>query len=127
MLINDGYQNQNSLQEEISAAIRATYNHKFAKPGRSLTMRANVTFKNTKGETDTYAFDNLTNVALVDQNTLSHNNALSYSLRTSFVEPIYGKNHFIETVLSLSGSNRNSVKDQYSMDSISVAFFFLTE
>ena len=119
VLINDGYQNQNSLQEEISAAIRATYNHKFAKPGRSLTMRANVTFKNTKGETDTYAFDNLTNVALVDQNTLSHNNALSYSLRTSFVEPIYGKNHFIETVLSLSGSNRNSVKDQYSMDSIS--------
>ena len=118
MLINDGYQNQNSLQEEISAAIRATYNHKFAKPGRSLTMRANVTFKNTKGETDTYAFDNLTNAALVDQNTLSHNNALSYSLRTSFVEPIYGKNHFIETVLSLSGSNRNSVKDQYSMDSI---------
>ena len=118
VLINDGYQNQNSLQEEISAAIRATYNHKFAKPGRSLTMRANVTFKNTKGETDTYAFDNLTNVALVDQNTLSHNNALSYSLRTSFVEPIYGKNHFIETVLSLSGSNRNSVKDQYSMDSI---------
>ena len=118
VLINDGYQNQKSLQEEISAAIRATYNHKFAKPGRSLTMRANVTFKNTKGETDTYAFDNLTNAALVDQNTLSHNNALSYSLRTSFVEPIYGKNHFIETVLSLSGSNRNSVKDQYSMDSI---------
>lgn len=118
VLINDGYQNQSSLQEEISAAIRATYNHKFAKPGRSLTMRANVTFKNTKGETDTYAFDNLTNAALVDQNTLSRNNALSYSLRTSFVEPIYGKNHFIETVLSLSGSNRNSVKDQYSMDSI---------
>lgn len=118
VLINDGYQNQSSLQEEISAAIRATYNHKFAKPGRSLTMRANVTFKNTKGETDTYAFDNLTNAALVDQNTLSHNNAFSYSLRTSFVEPIYGKNHFIETVLSLSGSNRNSVKDQYSMDSI---------
>ena len=118
VLINDGYQNQSSLQEEISAAIRATYNHKFAKPGRSLTMRANVTFKNTKGETDTYAFDNLTNAVLVDQNTLSHNNALSYSLRTSFVEPIYGKNHFLETVLSLSGSNRNSVKDQYSMDSI---------
>lgn len=118
MLINDGYQNQKSLQEEISASMRATYNHKFAKYGRSLTMRANVTFKNTKGETDTYAFDNLTNAALVDQNTLSRNNALSYSLRTSFVEPIYGKNHFIETVLSLSGSNRNSVKDQYSMDSI---------
>ena len=115
VLINDGYQNQNSLQEEISASMRATYNHKFAKPGRTLTMRANVTFKNTEKNDTTYAFDNLSNTALVDQNTFSTNNALSYSLRTSYVEPIYGKNHFLETVLSLSGSNRNSVKDQYSM------------
>ena len=115
VLINDGYQNQKSLQEEISASMRATYNHKFAKPGRALTMRANVTFKNTEKNDTTYAFDNLINTALVDQNTFSTNNALSYSLRTSYVEPIYGKNHFLETVLSLSGSNRNSVKDQYSM------------
>ena len=53
--INDGYQHQNSLQEEIKASMRATYNHKFAKPGRSLTMRANFNFTNTKGKTDTYA------------------------------------------------------------------------
>ena len=116
--INDGYQNQTSLQEEISASIRAIYNRKFLKPGRALTMRANVSFKNTKGETDTYAWDRITNSALVDQYTLSGNNTMSYSLRTSYVEPIYGKNHFLETVLSLSGNNRNSVKDQYSMDSI---------
>ena len=95
--------------------MRATYNHKFAKPGRALTMRANFTFKNTEKTDTTYAWDRLTNSALVDQHTLSGSDALSYSLRTSFVEPIYGKNHFIETVLSLSGSNRNSVKDQYSM------------
>ena len=115
VLINDGYQNQKSLQEEISASMRATYNHKFAKPGRALTMRADFTFKNTEKSDTTYAFDHLTSAALVDQNTFSTNDAFSYSLRTSFVEPIYGKNHFIETVLSLSGSNRNSVKDQYSM------------
>ena len=116
--INDGYQHQNSLQEEIKASMRATYNHKFAKPGRSLTMRANFNFTNTKGKTDTYAWDNLLNQALVDQNTLSGNNALSYSLRTSFVEPIYQKNHLLEMVLSFSGNNRHSVKNQYSMDSI---------
>ena len=116
--INDGYQNQTSLQEEISASIRAIYNRKFLKPGRALTLRANVSFKNTKGETDTYAWDRMANSALVDQYTLSGNNTMSYSLRTSYVEPIYGKNHFLETVLSLSGNNRNSVKDQYSMDSI---------
>ena len=116
--INDGYQHQNSLQEEIKASMRATYNHKFAKPGRSLTMRANFNFTNTKGKTDTYAWDNLLNQALVDQNTLSGNNALSYSLRTSFIEPIYKKNHLLEMVVSLSGNNRHSVKNQYSMDSI---------
>ena len=116
--INDGYQNQTSQQEEISASLRAIYNHKFLKPGRALTMRANVSFSNTKGENNTYAWDRMTNSALVDQYTLSGNNTMSYSLRTSYVEPIYGKNHFLETVLSLSGSNRNSVKDQYSMDSI---------
>ena len=115
VLINDGYQRQQSLQEEISASMRATYNHKFAKPGRALTMRADFTFKNTEKTDTTYAWDRMTNSALVDQHTLSGSDALSYSLRTSFVEPIYGKNHFIETVLSLSGSNRNSVKDQYSM------------
>ena len=124
MLINDGYQNQKSLQEEISASMRATYNHKFAKPGRALTMRANVTFKNTEKNDTTFAFDNLTSDTLVDQNTFSTNNALSYSLRTSYVEPIYGKNHFIETVLSLSGSNRNSVKDQYSKDNITDAYLY---
>ena len=112
--INNGSQHQRSLQEEIGAALRATYNHKFAKPGRALTMRANIQFTNTNKRDTTYAWDSITNSTLVDQHTLSGSNALSYSLRTSFVEPIYGKNHFIETVLSLSGSNRNSVKDQYS-------------
>ena len=122
--INDGYQNKNSLQEDINAALRATYNHKFAKAGRTLTMQGNVNFKNSKGETDTYAWDRMINVALVDQYTLSDNNALSYSLRASYVEPLSRNNnekknaHFLEMAVGLSGSNRNSVKDQYSMDSI---------
>ena len=114
--INDGYQRQRSAQAEIGASMRVIYNHKFAKPGRALTMRANVKFSNTNKNDTTYAWDRMTNSTLVDQHTLSGNNALNYSLRTSFVEPIYGKNHFIETVLSLSGNNRNSVKDQYSMN-----------
>ena len=120
--INDGYQRKNSLQEDINASMRATYNHKFAKKGRSLTMRANVNFTNTKGQTDTYAWDNLLNRAQVDQNTQSGNNALSYSLRTSFVEPIYQKNHLLEMVVSFSGNNRHSIKNQYSMDSVTGSY-----
>ena len=120
--INDGYQRKNSLQEDINASMRATYNHKFAKQGRSLTMRANVNFTNTKGQTDTYAWDNLLNRAQVDQNTQSGNNALSYSLRTSFVEPLYQKNHLLEMVVSFSGNNRHSIKNQYSMDSVTGSY-----
>ena len=113
--INNGYQHKRNLQEEISASLRATYNHKFQKPGRTLTMRADIKLTNTDKRDTTFAWDRKTATALVDQHTLSDNNALSYSLRTSYVEPIYGKNHFLETVLSFSGSNRQSTKDQYSM------------
>lgn len=117
--INDGYQDQFSESEDISASIRAIYNHKFMRPGRSLTMTGNVEFTNTKGNTQTYSFDNILGQTQVDQHTTSGNNALSYSLKTSYVEPIYKNNHLLEVVLALSGKDRYSNKDQYSMDSIS--------
>lgn len=117
--INDGYQDQTSLSEDITASLRAIYNHKFARPGRSLTMTGNVDFTNTKGQTQTYAWDNILSSAQVDQHTLSGNNALSYSLKTSYVEPIYRNNHLLEIAATFSGKDRASHKDQYSMDSLS--------
>ena len=116
--INGGYQNQQSISEDISAGLRAIYNRKFLRPGRSLTMQANINFTNTQGTTQTYAYDQLRGIALVDQRTLSGNDALSYSLRTSYVEPIYKNNHLLEMVLSLSGNNRKSEKNQFSKDPI---------
>ncbi len=116
--INDGYQQQFSLSENINAGLRAIYNHKFLRPGRSLTMRANINFTNTKGNTQTYSYDQLQQIATVDQRTLSGNNTYSYSLRTSYVEPIHKNNHLLEMVLSLSGNNRISEKNQYTKDSI---------
>lgn len=116
--INDGYQQQFSLSENINAGLRAIYNHKFLRPGRSLTMQANINFTNTKGNTQTYSYDQLQQIATVDQRTLSGNNTYNYSLRTSYVEPIYKNNHLLEMVLSLSGNNRISEKNQYTKDSI---------
>lgn len=118
-LINDGYQNQSSSSEDISASIRLIYNHKFMHPGRSLTLTGDVDFTNTKGNTATYSFDNLLNRSQVDQHTQSGNNALGYSLRASYVEPIYKTNHLLEIAASFSGKDRSSHKNQYSMDSIS--------
>ena len=116
--INDGYQLQYNLKDEIKASMRVIYNHKFAKPGRTLTMRANMNFTNTVGNDSTKAWDNLQDMELVNQYTLSNSNAVNYSLRTSYVEPIYQKNHFLEIVLSLFGNNRNSIKDQYTMNAL---------
>ncbi|MBR2486659.1 MAG: outer membrane beta-barrel protein [Paludibacteraceae bacterium] len=116
--INDGYQQQFSLSENINAGLRAIYNHKFLRPGRLLTMQANINFTNTKGNTQTYSYDQLQQIATVDQRTLSGNNTYNYSLRTSYVEPIYENNHLLEMVLSLSGNNRISEKNQYTKDSI---------
>ena len=122
--INDGYQNQTSLSEDISASIRAIYNHKFARPGRALTLNGNIDFTNTKGQTETFAWDNLLSRATVNQHTQSGNNALSYSLKTSYVEPVYRNNHLLEIAATFSGKDRDSHKDQYSMDSITGDYQF---
>jgi hypothetical protein len=116
--INDGYQQQFSLSEDISAGLRATYNRKFMRPGRTLTMQADMNFTNTQGTTHTYSYDQLRHKAVVDQRTLSGNDSYRYSLRTSYVEPLFRNNHLLEMVLSLSGSNRISEKKQYTPDAI---------
>jgi len=116
MLINDGYQDRLNNSEDISARVRVIYNHKMKKTGRSLTLNGNVTFTNTKGFTDTYAFDNLGDSAKVDQYTNTQTNALEMRLRGSWVEPIAGNHHFLETTLFFGTNLRHNNKDQYDMD-----------
>lgn len=115
-LLSDGYQSTLDSTREISAKLRLTYNHKFSRPGRSLTFTGNVEYVDNRGYTETYAFDRLSNAALVDQFTKSNNGKASYSIRASYVEPIYKTNHLLEIATGFSGSNRNSEKNQYSAD-----------
>ena len=117
-LINDGTQAQLDSTREVSAGVKLTYNHKFLHPGRSLTLVGNIEYGNTTGYNKTNAFDNLANASTVDQYTNSKNDKLTYSLRASYVEPIYKSNHLLEIALAASGRNRTSEKNQYSMDSI---------
>lgn len=115
-LINDGYQTRLDSTREVSGGLKLTYNHKFLHPGRALTLVGNVEYGNTTGYNNTYAFDNLLNSASVNQYTHSQNDNLKYSLRASWVEPIYQRNHLLEIAASFSGRNRNSTKNQYSFD-----------
>lgn len=115
-LLSDGYQSTLDSTREISTNLRLTYNHKFSRAGRSLTFTGNVGYVDNRGYTETYAFDRLSSAALVDQFTRSNNGNASYSIRASYVEPIYKTNHLLEIATGFSGSNRNSRKDQYSAD-----------
>lgn len=123
-LINDGYQNQLSDKDDISARIRLIYNHKFLKPGRSVTLNATTNLTNSVGNTSTYAFDNLGDTAKVNQHTVSKSNAWSVNLRTSWVEPIAGLNHFLETSVMLAANLRSSNKDQEDYSAQDSAYIY---
>ncbi|MCQ2346044.1 MAG: outer membrane beta-barrel protein [Paludibacteraceae bacterium] len=118
-LVSDGYQNQSSDSRDISANMKINYNHRFYRPGRSLTLTGSVDFTNTVGYAKTYSWDNILGQSKVDQYTNSGNDKIGYSIRASYVEPIHGNNHLMEFALSFSGNSRQSVKDQMSMDLLS--------
>lgn len=119
-LVNKGAQAKIDSTREMSAGTKVTYNHKFHRKGRALTLKGEYSFANTTGFNRTQA----TGTNSVNQYTNSGNNSHSYSLRASYVEPIYGVNHLLEIAADLSGRNRTSHKDQYSMDSLSGAFVY---
>jgi len=122
--INDGSQSRLTNSEDITAKLRVIYNHKFLKRGRSLTMNLNTEFTNTKDYSDTYAFDILRDSATVNQYTNGKSNRLFMHLRTSWVEPIAGTNHFLEAVLMLGTTLRNSQKDQFDYSNTAGAYVY---
>ncbi|MBQ7530556.1 MAG: outer membrane beta-barrel protein [Paludibacteraceae bacterium] len=114
-VISDGNQTKNSTSRDITGKIQVIYTHSFLKPGRKLTLTANANITDTKGHTDTYAFDNLGDSILVNQYTNSGNTSVGYSLRASYIEPLYKKEHLLEIAVLASGNNRTSKKDQYDI------------
>ncbi len=112
-----GKQNNLGTSADIGAKLQLIYNHKFLKPGRTLTLNTNIDFSNTKGDSHNKS-DNKsyisTPIASVNQWTLKTQNALSYAIRMSYVEPIWKTNHFLETAIRFQHSNRWSEKKQYN-------------
>lgn len=117
VLTTEGRQSNIGASSDIAAGMRAIYNYKFLKPGRSITLNAYVSYDNTTG--DSHNFSNNvsyteTPIASVNQWTDKRQNNISYRLRVSYVEPLYKNNHLLETVLRFSGNNRSSSKQQYN-------------
>ena len=111
-----GEQSNIGTSGEIGAKLQLIYNHKFLKPGRTLTLNGNVNFTNTvsdsHNESDNKSFTS-TPIASVNQWTDKTQNALSYEIKASYVEPIWKTNHFLETALTFNQNNRWSEKNQY--------------
>ncbi len=118
--INHGDQTQLDTTRDLSAGLKLTYNHKFMKPGRSLTIKGEYSFANSTGYNNTVA----TGTNVVNQFTNSGNNSHAYSLRASYVEPIYSTNHLLEIAAQFSGRYRTSHKDQHSWDSVAGAYVY---
>jgi len=112
-LVSKGSQLRSNRSSNISASLNAIYNRKFSKPGRTLTLNAEAGIDATRGSGATQASDLLKDVVTVDQNTVSRSDAGNYSIKASYVEPVYGRNHFLEMVAGLAVRNRSSEKSQY--------------
>ena len=108
--INQGEQTKIDSSRTVNAGAKMTYNHKFRRKGRSITLKGEYTYANTTGYNRTIA----TGTNSVDQYTYSGNNSHNYSLRVSYVEPVYSTNHLLEIAADVRGLNRTSHKDQYS-------------
>lgn len=114
-----GYTNNFNTTEEIGAKLHTTFNHKFSKLGRTLTMRFNIDFDNKDADAINQSENNALSTqvhTLIDQQTLNTSNTLNYDVRLSYVEPLYKNRHFLEFAASFKNNLRFSEKRQYSID-----------
>jgi hypothetical protein len=117
----------NGTSNSISGGLNLIYNRKFAsKKGRSLTMNLSSGFSQdmsesfNKSDRYTHYFDPANperfDTTRVDQFTENRSNGYNYSLRMSFVEPLWNNRNMIEIAASFSNNTTKSEKDQYKND-----------
>lgn len=114
-----GSQRNESLSNEINAKLQATYSHKFAqKKGRSITFDVQGGITNTNADSYNKADKLLTSglPELIDQHQIKLSNSYNYRVKLTYIEPIYGMHHFLETSLQMSQTYRTSDKQQFDND-----------
>ncbi len=119
--LTQGTQRNDGVSQDINASLRLTYSHKFQKKGRALTLRGDVRFTNSTADSHNASeLLSLGNTEIQNFQTLKNSNSLTYSFRASYVEPIYGNNHFLETAFTFENNLRNSEKMQYNDSALTV-------
>lgn len=109
-----GNQRNESLSKEINAKLQMIYSYKFkSKKGRSISVNAQGGLTDTDAGSFNIASGSITPV---DQKQDKLSNSYNYSLKFTYIEPIYSVNHFIETSLYFGQTYRTSSKQQFNYD-----------
>ena len=118
--ISRGKTNNNGSGTSIDGGLGIIYNHKFiSKKGRTFTANLNAGLSQDKSEStnSSYKYNYLTaKDTTIAQRTLTTSNKYNYSIKMSFVEPLWNLKNFLETSVSFSNSYNTSDKEQYNKD-----------
>lgn len=113
--LSNGQQRNESLSQDINASLQALYTHRFAqKKGRSLSMdiRGGITSTNS----GSYNISDGQHVQNINQHQEKISQSGNYSLKVTYIEPLYKTYHYLETSLYFGQTLRNSDKQQFNID-----------
>lgn len=113
--LSNGQQRNESLSQDINASLQALYTHRFAqKKGRSLSMdiRGGITSTNV----GSYNISDGQHVQNINQHQEKNSQSGNYSLKVTYIEPLYKTYHYLETSLYFGQTLRNSDKQQFNID-----------
>jgi len=112
-----GNSHNNGNGSSIDGGFNFIYSRKFAKKGRTLTTNFNAGISQSENESFNYSLKNTSDSrTIVDQKTVNSSNRYNFSLRMSFVEPLWNVKNMLETSVSLRNTSSNSEKNQYNKD-----------
>ena len=111
-----GNSNNNGNGSSLSGGFNLIYSRKFlSKKGRTFTANLQSGFSDSNNESFNYSLKNtISNQRIVDQFTTNNSNRYNYSIRMSYVEPLWNNKNLIEAALSIRNTTTTSEKLQYN-------------
>lgn len=103
---------------DINGGLMFIYSRKMAKPGRTLTTRLNSRVSQNESDGMNYSEKNTPKKrTTIDQRNENRSNSFNFGMRVSYVEPLgQTRKHFMETVLSMNGNLRSSIRNLFDRD-----------
>lgn len=103
---------------DINGGLMFIYSRKMAKPGRTLTTRLNSGISQGESEGMNYSAKYTPkSETIINQRNENRSSSVNFGMRISYVEPLgQSRKHFMETVLSMNGNSRSSIRNLFDRD-----------